>query len=152
MAATGAEGEPDLTAMLDVVMQLLMYFIMCVRLGAEEVPIGTINLPNSQMARPLIKGEGEMLFINVLANGKLQVLGREPMTLGEMDIWLGNRAMESKGRSKTGKVDTAIALRADRGANYADVYRVMEKCKKHEFTKFKVRATAAGSGFGGGGH
>jgi len=150
--AGGGGGEPDLTAMLDVVMQLLMYFILCVQFGAEEVPTGTIALPNSQVAKPLVNSEGEMLFVNVLPDGKVIVLGHDPMNMTETELWLGNRAMDAKEKAKDNKIQTAIVLRADRGASYADVYRVLEKCKKHGFTKFKVRATAVGGAPPAGGH
>jgi biopolymer transport protein ExbD len=150
--AGGGEGEPDLTAMLDVVMQLLMYFIMCVRFGAEEVPTGTIALPNSQAAKPIVKSEGEMLFVNVMPDGKVVVLNRDPMNMTETELWLGNRAMDAKSKAKDGKIQTSIVLRADKGTSYADVYRVLEKCKKQGFTKFKVRANTGGAAPPGGGH
>ena len=44
--------DPDLTPMLDVVMQLLMYFILCVNFVNEEVS-SDISLPDGQTARPL---------------------------------------------------------------------------------------------------
>lgn len=140
----GSSEEPDLTAMLDVVMQLLMYFIMCVKFSADEVPTGTIALPVSQMANPIMRGAEEILFLNLSPSGQIVVFGRdEPMDVSRADfeLWLGNRAMDAKSKSPDGKQDRVyIVLRADRGAAYSDVFRVMEKCKKHGFTKFRVRA------------
>ena len=62
-------AEPDLTPMLDLVMQLLMYFIMCVNFIGEEVN-ENVQLPPAQAARPIDKSEGDVLFVNVNKDGK----------------------------------------------------------------------------------
>src|SRR5262245_26580131 len=134
--------------MLDVVMQLLMYFIMCVKFSADEVPTGTIALPVSQQAKPIMRGEEEILFLNLNPRGEVVVFGQnEPMDSNgaTFKLWLGNRAMDAKSKSPTGKLDRVyIVLRADRGASYSDVYRVLQEFKKQGFTKFRVRANTAG--------
>jgi biopolymer transport protein ExbD len=144
MAATGAEGEPDLTAMLDVVMQLLMYFIMCVNLEAEQVN-EDVKLPPSQAAMAMVNSGEEVLFVNVNRKGEVLVLGQPPMNIGEAKLWLENRALEAKGRSKKGEMPWVV-LRADRAASYADVFQVLQRAKGAGFKRFKVRAEIVGSG------
>jgi biopolymer transport protein ExbD len=144
----GSSEEPDLTAMLDVVMQLLMYFIMCVKFSADEVPTGTIALPVSDQAKPIMRGEDDILFLNLNPKGEIVVFGQaEPMDSNgaTFKLWLGNRAMDAKSKSPTGKLDKVyIVLRADRGTSYSDVYRVLQEFKKQGFTKFRVRANTGG--------
>ena len=146
--AHGSSEEPDLTAMLDVVMQLLMYFIMCVKFSADEVPTGTITLPISQQAKPIMRGAEDILFLNLNTRGELVIFGQgEPLDPkgAAFKLWLGNRAMEAKSKSPNGKLDRVfIVLRADRGARYADVYQVLQEFKQQGFTKFRVRANAGG--------
>src|SRR5581483_8904101 len=89
----GIKAEPDLTPMLDLVMQLLMYFIMCVNFITEEVP-QDIQLPNSQEARPIDKSEGDILFMIVNKEGKVLVIGKETMDLESTTKWLNDRVME----------------------------------------------------------
>jgi biopolymer transport protein ExbD len=143
--AHGASSEeiqhPDLTAMLDVVMQMLMYFIMCARLINEQVTADVL-LPVSQAAKPMSAGEGDVLFLNINAEGKLLALGEAPMILAEARLWLDKRASEYK--DKEGKVQAAVVIRAHRDCGYADVYKIMQACKDKGFRRFKLRAMMSG--------
>jgi biopolymer transport protein ExbD len=58
--------EPNFTPLLDVVLQLLMFFMMCVNFVNEQVS-RDIRLPVSQVAAPMNKGETDVLFINLKA-------------------------------------------------------------------------------------
>jgi biopolymer transport protein ExbD len=46
-----SKAEPNLTPLLDVVLQLLMFFMMCVNFVTEQVN-SDIALPDAQSARP----------------------------------------------------------------------------------------------------
>jgi biopolymer transport protein ExbD len=138
----GPRVDPDLTPMLDLVMQLLMYFILCANLLGQEV-VADVQLPPSQAARPLDKSETEILFVNVNREGKVLVLGREPMANEDTVKWLNDRVMDSP-KDEKGKPRTAIVIRADIGASYEDVYWLLSKCKEKGFTKYKVRAVTKG--------
>jgi biopolymer transport protein ExbD len=145
---SGDAGEyvhPDLTPMLDVVMQLLMYFIMCVNFVGQEVN-ENVQLPTAQAARPIDKSEGEVLYMNIDRDGHVLVLGGAPMDMQATTTWLKERATESPKDKANGKPRTAIIIRADGGADYASVYKLMQLCKQKDFTKFKVRANMVGGG------
>src|SRR5262249_2843942 len=75
--AQGKEGtaEQALVPLLDVVMQLLMFFMMCVNFVSEQVN-EDIKLPAAESARPMDKRLGEVLVLNVDAQGRLIVPGR----------------------------------------------------------------------------
>lgn len=62
--ASGDACNPNMTPLLDVVLQLLMFFMMCVNFVSEQVN-GEIKLPNSQSAVPMAKSETEVLFVNL---------------------------------------------------------------------------------------
>src|SRR3954452_13170547 len=63
-AAEASSAEPNLTPLLDVVLQLLMFFMMCVNFVTEQVS-EDIKLPDSQSARPMDKSETDVLFLNL---------------------------------------------------------------------------------------
>jgi biopolymer transport protein ExbD len=132
-------ADPNLTAMLDMVMQLLMYFIMCVNFAGQEYS-EDVKLPDAQSARPAGKGEGEVLWLNVLQNGNVRPVGKNEMEAPELRDWLQKRYLDALGHSKDGKNHTAIILRADKDANYEAVYKVMHLCKEEKFTHFKLHA------------
>ena len=95
-------AEPDLTAMLDVVMQLLMYFIMCANFIDQE-NTAEVLLPVAAMARPLGKEESDVLFLNVDQEGKVLILGEAPKDLDATKLWLDNRALDAKRRTPTAR-------------------------------------------------
>jgi biopolymer transport protein ExbD len=135
-------AHPDLTAMLDVVMQMLMYFIMCARFINEQTT-ADIHLPKSQAAKPMTRGEGDVLFLNVNAEGKVLTLGEPPMNLSQAKFWLEKQAAEFRD-PKDNQVRAAVVVRADRDASYEHVYRVLQACKDKGFRKFKLRAEIVG--------
>ncbi len=57
-------AEPNLTPLLDVVLQLLMFFMMCVNFVTEEVN-EDIKLPTSQSAKPMMKDGTDTLLLNI---------------------------------------------------------------------------------------
>src|SRR5438477_1464536 len=79
-ASEGSKAEPNLTPLLDVVLQLLMFFMMCVNFVSEQVN-EHIKLPVAQSARPMDKREADFLFLNLNSAGELEVLGKDrPLT------------------------------------------------------------------------
>lgn len=63
-SSEGSVAEPNLTPLLDVVLQLLMFFMMCVNFVNEQVN-EEIRLPDSEQAKPMDKGESDALFLNL---------------------------------------------------------------------------------------
>ena len=139
----GTEESPHeraLIPLLDMVFQLLMFFIMCVNFVTEQVS-EDIKLPKAQSARPMDKNETDVLFLNLNGEGKLMVLGKDhPLPLTEIKVWLRQQYNDAERVSKDGKVRTAIIIRADQGASYADVFKVMQACKEEKYRKLKLRA------------
>jgi biopolymer transport protein ExbD len=169
-AAEGSSAEPNLTPLLDVVLQLLMFFMMCVNFVNEQVK-EDIKLPESASARPMDKAQTDVLFLNLkpfhykewedrvrdpdLLN-KLQekfregdplvfVSGKDPMKPIELGFWLKQKHEDLLKENK--EVKTAIIIRADLNTDYTQVFRVLQLCKVSGFTNLKLRAlTKIGSG------
>jgi biopolymer transport protein ExbD len=136
--------EPDLTAMLDLVMQLLLYFIMCANFIDQE-NTADVKLPVAQTAKPIGGGEtSDVLFLNVDKDGKVLILGEAPKDLDATRLWLDNRALDAKAKSGDGPIRTALIVRAHRDASYESVYRLMQTCKEKGFKHFKLRAIIEG--------
>jgi len=121
--------EPDLTPLLDLVMQLLMFFIINVNfLSAEVNP--TIELPKSQSARPMDKPAGGDIYLNQkpktakfldtlppdaqdrlrFAESVIMVSTQEPMTMLEARDWL-KRQYEAAG----GAAGKEVKIRISKG-------------------------------------
>src|SRR5438874_5902356 len=88
-AGEGATAEPNLIPLLDLVFQLIMFFMICVNFVSEQVNEDVL-LPVAQSARPMDKGEVDVLFLNMDRYGKVLASGRpKPLvTLGEWKYYL----------------------------------------------------------------
>ncbi len=141
--------EPNLTPMLDLVLQILMFFIATTSLSAEQVNVD-ITLPPAQFAKPLAANNQEYLYLNINYNQEtntheVRTLGKEPMTKKpEIDIWLQRQYEDLARYAKDGKVDVTVVIRADRNANYSEVYNLMKSCQEVGFRKLAVRALIGG--------
>ncbi len=146
MSHGGDSGaEPDLTPMLDLVMQLLMYFIMVANFIDQE-NTAEVYLPVAQTARPISKDDADVLFLNIDRDGQVLILGEAPKDMDATRLWLDNRALDAKQMSSDGTIHTAIVVRAHRDASYETVYKLMQTCKEKGFKRFKLRAFIAPEG------
>ena len=90
------KAEPNLTPLLDMVLQMIMFFMLCVNFVNEQVN-EDIRLPRSGTARPMEKTEGEVLFLNLNEKGHLMVPGREkPLDLIAMRPYLRQSYEDAK--------------------------------------------------------
>lgn len=144
VGAEGSKAEPNLTPLLDVVLQLLMFFMMCVNFVSEQIN-QSIVLPVSQSARPMDKSEVAVLFLNVDRYGNLIVPGRDSLTSrDQISYYLRQEYADAQRTDKlaggTGDVKTAIVIRADQNATYLQVYEVLQTCKQVGYRKLHLRA------------
>jgi biopolymer transport protein ExbD len=138
---SGVKADPNLVPLLDLVLQILMFFIITVNFVARQVN-ENIKLPFAQMAKPMDKGETDVLFLNVNGKGQLEVVGRDqPLTdISQIKVYLRNEYKDREHLVGPGKVKTAVILRVDRDAEYKLVYQIMRQCKEQGFRKLKLRA------------
>jgi biopolymer transport protein ExbD len=140
----GSKAEPNLTPLLDVVLQLLMFFMMCVNFVSHQVN-ESIQLPVMQSARPMDKRETDVLYLNLNVAGHLEVIGQQVLTTeGDMRFYLRRQYDDAQRlariRGKSDEVRTMVVIRADRSAAYKDVYQLLDMCKKTGYRKFQLRA------------
>jgi len=60
----GSAADPNLTPLLDVVLQLLMFFMMCVNFTQEQAT-ADVKLPSAESARPVDPSESDVLYVNM---------------------------------------------------------------------------------------
>lgn len=149
-AAEGSVAEPNLTPLLDVVLQLLMFFMMCINFVTEQVN-EDIRLPVAQSARPMEKGLVDVLFLNIDGLGQLIVPGRErPLrTQGEINFYLRQQYTDARRLADVrggggSEVPTTVIIRAHRDANFNAVYQVLRTCKDLGYRKLQLRALTKG--------
>ena len=152
-------AEPDLTPLLDLVLQLLMFFIINVNFVSEQVS-ADIKLPSSESARPVDKADPAAIFLGqkVKTREYMNKLTRKeqdrfvnfdsivliptqpPMTPPEARAWLKDKHEFLTKLKGEGKVDTIIYFRPDAELEYGQMVLLMNHCKVAGFTRIKVRA------------
>lgn len=142
-------ADPNLTPLLDVVLQLIMFFMVGVTFVSNQVN-PDIDLPTAQSARPMEKGMTDVLFLNLNKDNQLEVVGEsKPLTTpDQVNFYLRDKFDEAqrldKDRGGKGTVNTVLILRADQRAEYRAVYDLLRRCKDAGFTRIQIRAKTKG--------
>src|SRR3954464_10224695 len=137
-------AEPNLTPLLDVVFQLITFFMLVINFGNDNYD-QRVRLPVAGSARPIEDGNqiaADRLVLNVnrqghlLFNGEVQLphKARETIRREAQLILLGARASGVKIDSKS--LPTTIVLRADRDTPFAALYNLITACQASGFDKF----------------
>jgi len=160
-ADEGIDSDFCLTPLLDLVLQMLMFFIINVNFVAEQVS-PDIKLPRSESARPIDKADPTTLFLNqkvktekflerlrpdevtrLRADRNTSVIlvpGLPPMTLDEARSWLRDRYDLLKKLAPDGQVKAIIHFRPDGDLELDQMFTLMKHCQTAGFTRMKLRA------------
>jgi biopolymer transport protein ExbD len=147
--------EPNLTPMLDMILQLVMFFMLCANFVADRAN-KTIKLPDAIQAKALDKETDSVLFLNVDADGDVLLVPRkvtreekqkDPKLALTNEIQMQNYfkrrledyelllKKEDKGKGKT----PMVIIRADKACNFKKVYTVMSACQKAGLKDVQLR-------------
>ena len=128
-----AAGLIDLTPMIDVVFQLLLFFLVASKFADEERELKVV-LPQASEAKPLVAKPQEF-FVNVDQTGQYYV-GGKVLDLGSLDRQLMQLAANNPGRQ-------TVVIRADKRSDWEYVVAVMNSCNKANIRDYRV-TTAEG--------
>jgi len=137
-------ADPNLVPLLDVVLQLIMFFMITVNFVRVDQFDDAITLPVAQMAVPLDKAAEEFIFLNLDADGKLvgTLTSFVLDTPGKLQAHLTREKidLERLARSR-GKQDVkvAIVLRADGNCRYGDIWTVLDSCQRAGYKRWQLR-------------
>jgi biopolymer transport protein ExbD len=139
----GGSAEPNLTPLLDVVLQLLMFFMITVNFSSGEVS-EEVKLPEAQSAVPLDPAGENWVFLNVTADGKLTGTLKHLDTLSKLKAFLQEEKKEYDRKARMqGKPEAkvTIILRAHREATYRQVWEVLQTCTDAGIRHWQLRLT-----------
>jgi biopolymer transport protein ExbD len=144
------KAEPNLTPLLDVVFQLITFFMLVINFSNDNYD-ARVRLPVAGSARPVEEGEKaaneDRLVLNVDKQGHLLMSGQVlPATKARQEIKhqadlvkLNLRAAGLK-TDESGGLPTTIILRADRDTPFSSLYSLIEACQANGFRKFALKA------------
>ena len=144
MSGHSMEGaEPNLTPMLDMVFQLVTFFMLVINFKGAAMDL-TLKLPVLGSARPLeYVGRLEPLMLNINSSGKVQAYNQtvdiEPFILREARLL--KLQLESAGTElKDKELPVPVIIRADKSVTFKQLNFVIETCQKQGYRQFSLSA------------
>jgi len=145
--ATSSVLNPNLTPLLDVVLQLITFFMMLVHFGAGlEGATKAVRLPLAPAALPSTDLTFDRLAVAMDAQGRLLVDGRTLEAGAASAWWAENAKTRRDGLQTLGKgaaasaneLSTVVIVRADRAASYGAVWRTLAEAQEKGFAHFSL--------------
>ena len=153
--------EPNFTPLLDLVLQLVMFFMIVTNFVQEQTNV-EIKLPEAIAAKAIAANEDYAIYLNVNAEGKVILASTDQYKDSEGNIistldnpaqvgtFLKRRAKEDRARSKhaksIGKAKegdpelSLIILRVDKACTFEKTYAIMKACRTSEYLRVQLRA------------
>lgn len=133
--------EPNLMPLLDLVLQLLMFFLIVANFVAEQSN-QDIKLPEATTAVPIDKEGNLVLPLNVDVDGKLVLSETEKL---DSDVQIARYMLDQydiykRDRGEAAVKEVAVVVRGDNRANFEHIYRVMKSAKDAGFSNVQLRA------------
>ena len=155
--AVGSAGELgfDMTPMIDVVFQLIIFFMVVLSFKKEEVEAGLV-LPVADEAKPQAKKQEDLFVVNVLSDKNRIQTGEDdqgrpvfkfpPYVMrgqpkSELDLLklMEEKAGLSKARSEKKEVEAAVIIRGDRDTSWWQMFQAMRMCQQAGFFKVYLK-------------
>jgi biopolymer transport protein ExbD len=136
--------NPNLIPLLDVVLQLITFFMILVHFGTKlEGATKEIRLPVAPAALPGSDLSLDRLIVVLDAQGRLLVPGGPPRDEAAARSWWSEQAeLRRSGQETLGgpvaELPTAVILRADRRASYGAVRRTLAEAQQRGFVHFSL--------------
>lgn len=145
-ASSGHGAEPNLTPILDMVFQLITFFMLVINFKGAAMDL-TLKLPVLGSARPLgsqEQAEESLMVLNIDAEGKANVYG----VAKDLKTFIPNEArlqsikasLNDKTFKKGGELPTTIIIRADKEIPFEKLNEVIKLCQDHGYRKFSLKA------------
>jgi len=143
--ATVGVTKPDMTPMIDIVFQLVAFFMLVInftKVDQNEL----IRLPASELAKPPEAPPESPITLQLTSQGSVIFGGEETPRGQDAILWLRPRLLRERqiiaftpGRKVA---EATIIIRADRNAETGKVQELMQLCQERAigFQKFKLRA------------
>ena len=142
-------ADPNLVPLLDVVLQLIMFFMITVNFVRVDQFDDSISLPVAQAAVPLDKTAEDWIFLNLDTSGKLVGnLSSFPLdTPGKLVAHLKRENVDlqrvwqqkNPGRNPDRDFKVVVVVRADKNCRYSQVWDVLDSCQRAGYRRWQLR-------------
>jgi biopolymer transport protein ExbD len=147
MSGGNNEGEPDMTPMLDMVFQLITFFMLVINFKSAALDMD-LRLPVVGSARPVdTGGQTDMLILNINKDGQLKIFGSvkediENYIIGEAQASRLAVRRRDPDFGDDDELPSIVVIRADQATPFKMLNRVIKACQDNGFRNFAMKALA----------
>lgn len=120
----------NLTPMIDIVFQMIIFFVFTLDLDREKFDTKKITLPDARNAKPILEFEPATVYPQVLADGQIKV-GSAICTEGTF------RAIVRQAVNRYGQ-EVPVMIYADGEAEHRYIKKVMDICSEEGLYKINI--------------
>jgi biopolymer transport protein ExbD len=141
----GSSAEPNLTPILDMVFQLITFFMLVINFKTAAMDLD-LKLPVIGSARPVdTQGQDDLLILNINSQGQLRVYGQ---LISDVPAYIANEAQASLLVAKRtipqiqfgDDLPSTVVIRADQGTPFAMLNQIIAACQKNGYRNFALKA------------
>jgi biopolymer transport protein ExbD len=136
--AKSQDSEPDMTPMIDIVFQLLAFFMFTINFTNTEQD-QRVTLPASELAKPPEAPYEHPLTIHLTDRGEFIYAGDALRSLDELRSALLREKQIIERYALEKLSDVTIVIRADEDASTGLVQEVIQLCQELGFERFALR-------------
>jgi biopolymer transport protein ExbD len=135
--------DPNLTPLLDMVLQLVMFFMLVANFVMDELS-DKINLPIASQAKPLTAKDPSVHYLNVTKDGKVILpVGDALTTKAEIVFHMNQLARTHALGEQKAREQVTVIIRADKDTRFQNIHKTMLAIKEAGFRKLQLRAEIA---------
>jgi biopolymer transport protein ExbD len=140
--------EIDLTPLLDLVLQLIMFFMLTVNFVRIDQVNDDVLLPVVQSAMPLRASADQLLYISINQDDVRIASGKRLVTAGQLKDYLHGRKheLDSMARAQAERLGIAyqpapvmVVVRAHRDASWGAIFDTMRECENAGYSRRQLR-------------
>jgi biopolymer transport protein ExbD len=143
--SSGVNAEPNLTPILDMVFQLITFFMLIINFQSAEID-QNLKLPVIGSAKPVTsKGDG-VVVVNIDKEGNVRTMApvRDVEKLFRIQAsatLMAHRDLKATEDGKPTELPTTIVIRADSATPFQSLNRVIKAAQDNGFINFAFRAS-----------
>jgi biopolymer transport protein ExbD len=130
-----------MTPMIDVTFQLITFFMFTLNFTEAEQD-QRVQLPTSQVAKPVKNSDIEPLTLQLMNDGRV-IYNGELVDLTALNDYLENEKTVMLAADKE-PAEATVVVRADGRSRTGDVQQIIRSCQEKGFDKFVLRAEYKG--------
>lgn len=140
---TSGQVQPNLTPLLDVVLQLITFFMMLVHFGTRvEDTALAVKLPVAPAALPGGDPSLDRMIVTLDADSQL-VSGNEKIAEKDQPAWWANQATQRRAGAElvdapTAALPTRVFIRGDRRLSYGRLRNSLSQGQQAGFAQFSL--------------